>query len=327
MKISEIAKMAGVSAATVSRYFNNGYLSEEKREAIRRVVEATGYEPSLQAQMLRTKVTHTLGVIVPKIDSDSIGRVVTGISETAEKLGYRIILGVSQMDESREGDFLVSFNKGMVDGIIFLATVITDDLSKKISESEAPVVICGQYYEQGHCVYHDEYHAMYDMARHVLRCGRNKVGYIGGKIEDKAYGGDRQRGFEDAMVSAGIIPEADRMVVEQLSVEGGYAGAEMLLRAHGDTNAIVCATDRTAVGAIKYIRNLGLRVPTDIIVTGQGDSILARNITPSITSLQYYYEECGRESVEMMMRIINGEEAGKNVKLSYSLIERESTRV
>ena len=88
MNVSEIAKLAGVSPATVSRYFNNGYLSEEKRKAIQKVVEETGYRPSMQAQTLRTKKTKMIGVVVPKIASASIGKVVEGILSVLNAKGY-----------------------------------------------------------------------------------------------------------------------------------------------------------------------------------------------------------------------------------------------
>ena len=88
MNIGDIAKRAGVSRAAVSRYFNNGYISEEKKEAIRKVVEETGYRPSIQAQTLRTKKTRLVGVILPKIDSAAIGNVVAGILAVLNESGY-----------------------------------------------------------------------------------------------------------------------------------------------------------------------------------------------------------------------------------------------
>ena len=92
MNINEIAKLAGVSIATVSRYLNNGYVSEEKKKNISRVIEETGYQPSSQAQRLRTKKTKLVGVILPKIDSNTISREVAGISDILTKKGYQLIL-------------------------------------------------------------------------------------------------------------------------------------------------------------------------------------------------------------------------------------------
>ena len=102
MNIAEIAKMAGVSRAAVSRYFNDGYISEEKREAIRLVVEETGYRPSVQAQMLRTKKSKMIGVIVPKIASAAIGRVVEGLLAGLDRNGYQMLLAVAQNDPEKE---------------------------------------------------------------------------------------------------------------------------------------------------------------------------------------------------------------------------------
>lgn len=106
MNISEIAKLAGVSSAAVSRYFNNGYISEEKKEAIRKVVEQTGYRPSIQAQTLRTKKTKMIGVIVPKIASASIGKIVEGVLSVLNESGYQMLLAVTQNDPKKELEYL-----------------------------------------------------------------------------------------------------------------------------------------------------------------------------------------------------------------------------
>ena len=102
MNINEIAKLAGVSRATVSRYLNNGYVSSEKKEVIRRVIQETGYQPSSQAQTLRTKKTSLIGVILPKINSDTISREVEGISDILTRRGYQLILANTNNDVEEE---------------------------------------------------------------------------------------------------------------------------------------------------------------------------------------------------------------------------------
>ena len=124
MNIAEIAKRAGVSSAAVSRYFNDGYISEEKREKIRRVVEETGYRPSVQAQTLRTKKTKMIGVIVPKVASASIGRVVEGILSVLNGRKYQMLLAVTQNDPEKELEYLDAFSEKQVDGVILVATEI-----------------------------------------------------------------------------------------------------------------------------------------------------------------------------------------------------------
>ena len=134
MNISEIAKLAGVSSAAVSRYFNNGYISEEKKEAIRKVVEQTGYRPSVQAQTLRTKKTKMIGVIVPKVASTSIGKIVEGILSVLNESGYQMLLAVTQNNPKKELEYLAAFNDKQVDGVIFAATILTAEHKRALKK-------------------------------------------------------------------------------------------------------------------------------------------------------------------------------------------------
>ena len=116
MNINEIARLAGVSRATVSRYLNNGYVSSEKKEVIRRVIQETGYQPSSQAQTLRTKKTSLIGVILPKINSDTISREVEGISDILTRRGYQLILANTNNDVEEELKYLSL--------LVFIRTII-----------------------------------------------------------------------------------------------------------------------------------------------------------------------------------------------------------
>ena len=137
MNINEIARLAGVSRATVSRYLNNGYVSSEKKEVIRRVIQETGYQPSSQAQTLRTKKTSLIGVILPKINSDTISREVTGISDILTRRGYQLILANTNNDVEEELKKLqaeLDYTKG------FLASVMKK-LSNERFVSSAPEAV------------------------------------------------------------------------------------------------------------------------------------------------------------------------------------------
>ena len=127
MNINEIAALAGVSRATVSRYLNDGYVSGEKREKIRKVIEETGYQPSAQAQMLRTKKTGFIGVIVPKIHSDSISRMLQGISEVLGNKGYQLLLADAHSDNKEEIRYLKQLRQNHVDGIIMIGSCFTKE--------------------------------------------------------------------------------------------------------------------------------------------------------------------------------------------------------
>lgn len=326
MTISEIAKLAGVSSAAVSRYFNDGYVSEEKREAIRKVVEDTGYRPSLQAQMLRTKRTKTIGVIVPRIASSSVGRVIAGITSVIEEDGYRLLLAVSDQDSEKELESLHLFDDKQVDGVILLATILSAALKKKIKQLSVPVVLVGQYLAGCNCVYHDDYHALYDVTKLVLSKGCKRFGYIGVTNRDKAVGAERFGGFQDALATAGLSVPEGGVEMGGFTVDSGYEKMQELYQKYPDVEAVICATDKIAVGAMQYLKQQGRKIGTDVLLTGQGDSILAANVSPSLTTIHYYYEESGRRSAQMLLELIaKGTIAVREIKLGYELVEHEST--
>ena len=126
MTINEIAKMAGVSRATVSRYLNNGYVSAEKKEIIKKVIEETGYVPSTQAQTLRTKKTNVIGVIIPRLNSDAIGKMISGISSVVAAENFQLILANTANDEKEELKYINTFKDNFVDGIILIGTIFTN---------------------------------------------------------------------------------------------------------------------------------------------------------------------------------------------------------
>ena len=187
MNINEIARLAGVSRATVSRYLNNGYVSEEKKAVIHRVIEETGYQPSSQAQMLRTKKTRLVGVILPKINSNTISREAAGISDILTKKGYQIILANTNNDIEEELKYISLFKDNQVDGVIFIATILTRRHKKLLKECKVPVVILGQLLEGYPCIFQDDYKAAGRITEQLVQTG-NKFGYITVTDKDEAVG-------------------------------------------------------------------------------------------------------------------------------------------
>lgn len=320
MNISEIAKLAGVSSAAVSRYFNNGYISEEKKEAIRKVVEQTGYRPSVQAQTLRTKKTKMIGVIVPKIASASIGKIVEGILAVLNENGYQMLLAVTQNDPKKELEYLAAFNDKQVDGVIFAATVLTAEHKKILRNLSVPVILVGQQYSGYCCVYHDDYHAAHDLTRAVLEMGCRNPGYIGATMQDKAVGAERYRGFQDALQESGAEAAAGQNVIAAFTAASGYEKAGELMSRYPDLDGIICATDTMAAGAVRYLREHGKKVPEEIIVAGHGDSEIARVMTPPIPTVHFSYEKSGEMAARMLIeRMGQGEAAIQEVKIGYFL--------
>ena len=144
------------------------------------MVEETGYRPSVQAQTLRTKKTKMIGVIVPKVASASIGRIVEGILSVINENGYQMLLAVTQNNPKKELEYLSAFSEKQVDGVILLGTVFLAEHKRILKNLSVPVVIVGQQLTGYNCVFHDDYHAFYDLTRLVLDKGRSRLGIYRG---------------------------------------------------------------------------------------------------------------------------------------------------
>ena len=326
MNISEIAKLAGVSPSAVSRYLNNGYLSAEKKEAIRRVIEETGYRPLVQAQILRTRKTKTVGVIIPNIESFSISSVVSGIDSVLEEQGFQILLADAHNLPSKELVYLDTFDDQRVDGVILLATVFTARHITMIKKSRVPVVVVGQQLAGVPCVYHDDYHAFYDVTSLVLEQGCQRLGYIGAPPQDKAAGQARSRGYQDAVGDAGLEDQASHTAAASFTIASGREKAQELWERWGPLDALVCAADALAVGALQYLRSQNIAVPQQVRLTGQGASSLSEVSVPSITTIRYFYQESGANAAALLLEQLKDPSSpAKEIKLGYTIVACGST--
>lgn len=329
MDINEIARLAGVSRATVSRYLNDGYVSKEKRDLIAKVIEETGYVPSRQAQQLRTGRTGLVGVIVPTINSQSVNRMVSGITSALGEGGYQTLLANTDNDADKEIEYLQVFSeKNHVDGLILLATIITDEHLKNMSELSIPIVVLGQHLDGFDCVFHDDYHATYDVTKVALAEGR-RPSYIGVMEEDEAAGHQRHLGFLDACSAAGISPLPEAQLFGDFTMDSGYFCCEQILERAPEVDTIVCATDTIALGALACLREYGKRVPEDVQVTGIGDSEFSRAVSPSLTTAHLFYKTSGTDAAQLLLAAMGAQgniSGTRELKMGYEVYVRTSTR-
>ncbi len=326
MDINQIAQMAGVSRATVSRYFNDGYVSQEKRDRIRAVVKATGYSPSQHAKSLRTGKSNTVGVIIPKINSASVSRMVAGMTPVFAERGYQVLLANTDNDAAREVTYLRLFDeRKQVDGVVLVATIFSDEHFAAMEGMSLPLVVLDQDLPGQSCVYQNDRDALREITANVLRTSAHPA-YIGVLEEDESAGRNRHLGFLDACATAGIeVPERAQMIAD-FTVDAGYTAAEQLLDSYPEVDTIVCATDSIAFGAMTCLREYGRRVPEDVQVTGVGDAELSQIVTPTLTTVHHHYKTSGAEAARMLCEQLAGDATRREVRMSYEIVARNSTR-
>lgn len=339
MTIKEIAKLAGVSSAAVSRYLNGGYVSGEKKEQIRKVIEETGYQPSAQARMLRTKKACLVGVVVPKINSESISHITAGVEQVLSERNYQMLLAGTDNTPAKEIEYMRLFENYPVDGIILVGTMITAEHRRFLKESKVPVVVIGQHTKFANCIYHDDYGAGEAMGRAVAAKSKKEIAYIGVSREDKAAGAAREDGFRAGLKSMGKELKEENYKVSEFTTKSGYEKVLELLNGKHDIDIISCATDTIAAGAIEAIHAyVGSQIPknvedtgsrfryilenTSIQVTGFGDNQLLKAVTGGIPTVHFGYKTSGIRGAELLLDVIErGENIPVEVKLGYRLAE------
>ena len=328
MTISDIAKMAGVSSAAVSRYLNGGPLSEQKRAAIREAVEKTGYHPDSAAQTLRTGRVNQVGVIAPSIGSQSVGQITAGIARELDARNYLMLLGNTELDAQRELGYLAAMQRNHVAGIILLGSYYTPQLALALKNCRVPVVVTGQRFPDVPCVYNDDRSAARELACRMLDRGRKKIVYIGGTERDQATGVQRRTGVQDALSAAGLDGEnLPRICCSAFTMEEGERCMKELLACCPDLDGVVCVTDTVAFGAMRVLKQAGKRVGVDVSLAGVGDSWAGSVTDPGLTTVQFYQMQVGEEVARMLLQMLDEKEAGgplRQITLGYRVVERGS---
>ena len=328
MNIIEIAKLAGVSKSTVSRYLNSGYVSEEAAEKIKEVIEQTGFVPKRQAQAMRSQRTNLIGVIVPKISTETAARVIEGVTSELSRMGYEVLIGNTNLSIEKEKNYLKVF-KNQVDGIIFMATEITSEHRKLFDQLRIPLVVIAQKVKDYPCIIHDDYHASKDAIHYLIDKGHRSIGFIGVGEYDVAVGIDRKKGYLDALKSQNLHINEDYIQIGDFSPESAFQLTEKLMSLPKPPTAIFAVTDHLAIGCMEYLKKHGYQIPQDVAVMGLGDSKISAYMTPSLTTIHYHFQTMGAQSASLLIELIkSGKESSKKIEsdfvLNYRLMERDS---
>ncbi len=321
--INDIAKKAGVAKSTVSRYLNNGSVSQKTREKIEKIIKETGYTPNTYAQSLKAEKTNMIGVIIPRLNSASTNEVLEGIDATARKAGYQLVITNSNQENARELENIQTLQRQKVAGIIMLTREITSAHRELINKLQIPFLSIGQKVEAVHSIIHQDYEAGQKIAEYALELGHKDFLYIGVPEYDQAVGVERKNGFLDTLKDR---EEVQVNVIEtEFSRKVAYKKALTLL-SEMTASYIACATDNIAVAFLKAASELGYSVPEDFSLSGFGGYDSTSFVTPTITTVDYPYQALGEEAVETIQKLINHETVPLLKELPNKLATKQSTK-
>jgi LacI family transcriptional regulator len=327
--IREIAELAGVSIATVSRVMNGREdVSAETRELVQRIVRERGYTTNRSARGLSAGKTGLIGGTVPMLHYPYFSYLLAGVAEALYEEDMRLVLCPTMHEHDREVTLLERLMHGTTDGaVIILPEESSDELELLLNHGYRFVVIDPLLPLNDRIPAVSAAHsAGADQAmRHLLSLGHRRIGAITGPAGWKATE-DRRRGYYAGLAGAGIAPDPELEVEANFEVSGGAAAAAQLLELDDPPTAIFAFNDNMAIGALQAARTRGVRVPEELSVVGFDDLEEAGIVTPALTTIRQPLAEMGRIAVSLLLRLLDNQPLeALHVELATRLIVREST--
>ena len=300
--ITDVARRANVSAATVSRVLNGTTgVTADRAERVRRAVAELGYTPFSPARAMRRGATDVWAVIIPDIENPFFTSVVRGIEDEARSRGFRVVLCNSDEDTTKESDYIdVAIAERMGGVIIAVASARRSSLDALLARNIGVVAIdrrpTGVLIDS---VTVDNREGAAQAVSHLLSAGARRIGLVTGPARVPTAN-DRLAGYKDALAAAGVRFDADLVVREDFRPVGGYKATSALCGRRRRPDALFVANNVMTLGALQALRDLGLRVPDDIAVVGWDDGPWAPLLDPPLTVVAQPTEQIGRLAAELL---------------------------
>jgi LacI family repressor for deo operon, udp, cdd, tsx, nupC, and nupG len=325
--ILEVAAMAGVSTATVSRALSHPDLvAGETRERVLKAIQLLGYMPNVAARTLRTLRAAKILLTVPDISNPFFASVIRGAEEAAREAGYAVVVGDTRHDPVLEDQYAEMLAKREVDGLIFLGHRLPESLEPLLSREGpvAPIVNGCEYSpELGvPSVHIDNAAASSQSVEHLIALGHRRIGVITGPPVSP-ISRDRCAGAVQAVERHGL---KDNLQVRtgDYSASSAFVHTRDLLSS--GVTAIFCFSDEMAMGALSAISEAGLSCPGDVSVVGFDDLPFARFFQPGLTTISQPKAMIGQRTVELLLDILRGAPIDtSHVTLPHELVVRRST--
>ena len=322
--IREVAKLAGVSPATVSRVMNGtANVDEDKKERVLQAISETGFVPNAVARSLFKKSAMTIGLIIPSIENPFFTQLAGAIEKTADEHGYRLIFCNTGDGIEKEKEALTMLESMNADGIIL--TTSHNEIEPLIEQCRVPVVITDRLIKKtssSHYVHCDHYAGGRIAMEHLLECGCKNVVCVKGpqKISSAK---SRYEGYRDVCKEQGIV---EQVIDCDYDFYKGLAMTEILLQKYPKVDGIIACNDMVAISIYKVLHKKNISVPEQIQLIGFDGIYLSDLLTPELTTVAQPIEEIGRKAAELIIHKGENAEGENEFVLPAKLVMRETTR-
>ena len=327
-KVIDIANLAHVSSATVSRVLNNkSYVSAKSRQKVLVAIEELGYEPNILARSLRLNKTHTIGVLVSDISNPFFAELVRGVEDIASANGYSLILCNSDEKTNKENQYLSLLRSKRVDGIIFSPSGKTHSEVRSTIKIGIPVVLVDRKIDNLDIdsILVENIEGMRIAVKHLASHGYKRIAIITGP-QTSTTGEERLEGYMRG-ISDNNLSYAEELVMRaDYSYEGAITATRQLMDLSTRPEAILVSNNLMTIGALTALSEIGVEIPKDIAIIGFDDMPWSPLLTPPLTVVSQPAYEMGNLSANILLSRISdsNESPPLKIRLGTELIIRES---
>lgn len=325
--LDDVAQLAGVSTATVSRCLNTpDRLAVETRERVRAAVDKLGYLPNFAGRALASRKTNTIGAVIPTMENAIFARGLQAMQEALTERGATLLVATSGYDPEQEAAQIQALLGRGVDGIALIGEARPASTYALLERSGVPFVLAWTRREgcDHPCVGFDNRAAAYAMAEKVLALGHREVAMIAGVTawNDRAMA--RIEGVRAALADRELALPPERIVESVYSIDAGDAALAELIQRRPELTAVICGNDVLAAGALRAARRLGIAVPERLSITGFDDIELAEAVAPGLTTVHVPHRRMGRTAAEALLALRDDTPLPPTMALETSIAERGS---
>jgi LacI family transcriptional regulator len=329
--IYDIAKKAGVSAATVSRVLNSvdHPVKDETRKKIMEAARELNYRPNKIAKSLAHRRTYTVALLIPSITNNFYTEIAEIIEQRLDEKGYSTYLCNTQRMIEKETKYVEDLIERKVDGIIFSPTRVKREDNRvnasnleELRKNKIAVVAFGSRFNNVNQVYINTYEGALEATQYLLSLGHRRIGFIDGL--DAGTRRSRRTGYMDSLKMANIKIDRQIIVSGNLEMDGGYDCAIKLMQLKQPPTAIVVANNLMAIGALKAAKDMGIEVPNQLSIIGFDDSRLSEVVEPSLTVIKQPLKKIGDVAIQLLIEQMEGKDTVQTVELKTHLVIRNS---
>lgn len=324
--VRDVARVAGVSVATVSRVLNGkATVASELRVTVERVSLELGYTPHAAARALATQRFTTIGAIVPTLEEANFSQGINALQHRLNKAGYTLLLASSNYDAQEELRQVRALTAHGVAGMLLVGARHAPEVYEILAAKKIPFVNTWVLDELHPCVGFDNYAIGQTLANYLMDLGHTEFGVIAQESPQSDRAAKRVAGINDALRARGLPLPQQRFIQRSHTIVDGQLAFQALMETGRRPTAVICGTDTLAFGALVQATSMGLRIPTDVSVTGINDVEFAAHLSPPLTTIRLPADEVGQRAAEYLLGCIQGQAVVSATRIPFSVIVRGST--